>query len=80
MCVDKKRLPHNYPSALRAPPLQGRLLEGFASKMLIKKLLKNHVVDYIGSDMHCFRPTHLVAALEKIKDSSNINKDIFNLN
>ena len=49
---------------------------GYASwreKRLVRKLLKNNLVDYVASDTHSFRPSTLDKSYKKIK-----NPDLFN--
>jgi len=52
---------------------------GFSKKAFTKKLLKLDLIDFVASDMHFFRPTHLDKALKLFKNKERINKNIFNL-
>ena len=53
--------------------------EGFKRKHKARKLFKLGLVDYVASDMHWFRPSHLKKALNKLKNPTNINKNIFKI-
>lgn len=52
----------------------------FREKHFAKKILKKGYVHYIASDMHSFRRTHLVKALNKFDPKSELNKpEILNI-